>query len=141
MLEHLFGGLAPWGPVLLRLGAGVTFVVHGYPKLFGTQPGPKGFAKHLEGMGFGSPLFWAYVVSISEFFGGICLILGFLTRLWALVFTIQFLVIILKVKWGKGFLMSKGGWEWDWSLLTMAASLLLTGPGRAALDNIFRTGL
>ncbi len=141
MLEHLFGGLASWGPDFLRLGAGVTFVVHGYPKLFGPQPGPKGFSKYLEGMGFQPPLFWAYLVGIAEFFGGIGLLLGFLTRLAALVLTIQFLVIILRMKWSKGFKLEKGGWEWDWALLTMVASLLVTGPGRVALDHYIRTGL
>ena len=86
-------------------------------------------------------VFWAYAVGIAEFGGGICLLLGFLTRLAALVLTIEFLVIILRVKWNKGFLSSQGGWEWDWALWTIVASLLLTGPGRLALDHVIRTGL
>jgi len=141
MLVSLFGGLASWGPDFLRLGAGVTFVLHGYPKLFGPQPGPKGFSQHLQSLGFSAPLFWAYLVGCAEFFGGICLLLGFLTRLAALVLAIEFLVIILKVKWAKGFELSKGGWESDWWLLTMLVSLLVTGPGRAALDSRIHTGL
>ncbi len=140
MLDGLFSGLASWGPTLLRLGAGITLVVHGYPKLFGPQPGPKGFAGYLKSLGFPSPLLGAYAVGVAEFAGGICLLLGFLTRLAALVLAIQFLIIILKVKWSKGFLLSKGGWEWDWALLTMMVSLLLTGPGRLALDNRIHTG-
>jgi len=140
MLDFL-GHYAAWGPVFLRLGAGITVAVHGYPKLFGPQPGPKGFAQYLKSLGFAGPETMAYVVAIAEFVGGICLILGFLTRLAALVIAIEFLVIILKIKWSKGFLMSGGGWEWDWALLTMAISLLLTGPGRLALDNAIHTGL
>lgn len=141
MLDTVFGGLAPWGPDLLRLGAGITFVVHGYPKLFGPQPGPKGFSQYLKSLGLPAPLFWAYAVGLAEFGGGICLLIGFLTRLAALVLAIEFIVIILKVKWSKGFQMSNGGWEWDWALLTMVASLLVTGPGRLALDHTIRTGL
>lgn len=140
MLVSLFGGLAVWGPVVLRLGAGITFVVHGYPKLFGPTPGPKGFAGYLKSLGIPNPQFMAYVVGVAEFGGGICLLLGLFTRLAALVLAVEFLVIILRVKWTKGFLMSTGGWEWDWALLTMVLSLLLTGPGRAALDNRLHSG-
>jgi putative oxidoreductase len=140
MLDFL-GRYVPWGPDLLRLGAGITFVVHGYPKLFSTEPGPKGFSGYLQSLGIKPSLPWAYVVGISEFVGGVCLLLGFVTRLAALVLAIEFLVIILRVKWNKGFLLSKGGWEWDWALLTMLVSLLLTGPGRLALDHRVHTGL
>ncbi len=130
-------GVAAWGPVALRVGAGVVFLVHGYPKLFGPQPGPRGFAQSLQARGFAPPLFWAFTVAIAEFVGGIFLLVGLLTRLVALVLAIEFLVIILKVKWPKGF----GGWEYDWTLLAMMVALLLTGPGRWALDHALRLPL
>jgi putative oxidoreductase len=136
----VIAGLAAWGPLVLRIGSGVVFVVHGYPKLFGPQPGPRGFAQYLQSLRFAPPLFWAYAAAVAEFVGGICLLAGFLTRLAALVLAIEFLVIILRVKWSKGFAPpGGGGWEYDWALLTMAVTLLLTGPGRWALDN--RLGL
>ena len=134
----MVSGLATWGPVLLRLGGGVTFVVHGYPKLFGSQPGPKGFARYLQSTGFAPPLFWAYVVGVVEFTGSIFLLAGLLTRVAALLLAIEFLLIIVRVKWSKGFLSQTGGWEWDWALLTMMAALVLTGPGRWALDTLLR---
>ncbi len=141
MLQHWFGGLASWGPDFLRLGAGVIFIMHGSPKLFGPKPGVKGFAGYLQSLGFAPPLVWAWVVAIAEFVGGVCLIVGFLTRFWALVLAIQLLVIIFRVKWAKGLDMGKGGWEYDWVLLMTALSLLVTGPGRAALDHYIPTGL
>lgn len=141
MLQHWFGGLSTWGPDFLRLAAGIILISHGYPKLFGPKPGPKGFAGYLKTLGFSPPLVWAYVVGISEFGGGVFLILGFLTRLAALVVAIQFLVIILRVKWGKGLDMGQGGWEYDMALLAIALSLLVTGPGRVALDHYIPTGL
>jgi putative oxidoreductase len=140
MLDFL-GAYAAWGPTLIRLGAACTLVAHGYPKLFGPQPGPKGFAGYLKNLGIPNPMLMSYVVGIAEFVGGGCLLIGLFTRLAALVVAIQFLVIILKVKWSKGFLLSEGGWEWDWTLLAMMLSLLLTGPGRLALDNRIHTGL
>src|SRR5438132_1062974 len=102
MLQGIFGGLASWGPDFIRLGVAFTFILHGYPKLFGPKPGPKGFAGYV---------------------GGVCILLGFLTRFWALVGAIEFLAIILKVKWSKGFLISNEGWEWDWAILMMLLSL------------------
>ena len=132
MLQGIFGGLASWGPDFIRLGVAFTFILHGYPKLFGPKPGPKGFAGYIGSMGFPSPLFFAYAAGITEFVGGVCILLGFLTRFWALVGAIEFLTIILKVKWSKGFLISNEGWEWDWAILMMLLSLLVTGPGRVA---------
>lgn len=140
MLDFL-GSYAAWGPTLIRLGACITLVVHGYPKLFGPQPGPKGFAGYLKSLGLPSPTLIAYVVGIAEFVGGGCLLLGLFTRLAALALAIEFAVIILKVKWDKGFLLSEGGWEWDWALLAMMLSLVLTGPGRLAVDSRIHTGL
>jgi len=140
MLDFL-GSYAAWGPTIIRLGACITLIMHGHPKLFGAQPGPKGFAGYLKGMGIPNPMLMAYVVAIAEFVGGVCLLIGLFTRLAALVLAIEFVVIILKVKWDKGFLQTNGGWEWDWALLAMMLSLLLTGPGHLALDNRIHTGL
>lgn len=137
---NFFGGLASWGPDFLRLAVGVIMLAHGYPKV-SNLAARKGLTQFLQSLGFSPPTFWAYLVSISEFFGGICLILGLFTRLAALVLAIEFLVIIVKVKWAKGFLSEKGGWEWDWALWMMLLSLLVTGPGRLALDHRLRTGL
>src|SRR5437879_1971983 len=95
MLQGIFGGLASWGPDFIRLGVAFTFILHGYPKLFGPKPGPKGFAGYLGSMGFPSPLFFAYAAGITEFVGGVCILLGFLTRFWALVGAIEFLTRIL----------------------------------------------
>ncbi len=129
------------GPDLIRLTVGIIMIVHSYPKLFGPKPGPHGFAEYLQTLGFTPPIFWAYAVGSAEFFGGIALLLGFLTRLAAFILAIEFLVIILKVKWSKGFLLQNGGWEWDWALFMMFLSLMVTGPGRWALDNRIHTGL
>jgi len=139
MLETLFGGLASWGPDFLRLGAGVLFVAHGYPKLFGHPPGLRTLAQYLRSMGIPLPIFMATLVGIVEFGGGACLLLGFLTRLAALA--IEFAVIIFKVKWSKGFFAEKGGWEWEGVMLMILLSLLVTGPGHLALDHRIHTGI
>ncbi len=138
---NFFGNWAGWGPDFLRLGVGIMMIIHGYPKLFGAKMGPKGLAQWLKSIGFSPPLFWAYVLGISEFLGGICILLGLFTRLVALVLAIEFLVIIFRVKWAKGWSAGEGGWEWDFVFLTMLLSLLVTGPGRWALDSRIHAGL
>jgi putative oxidoreductase len=137
---NFFGTLASWGPDFLRLGAGVIMIAHGYPKI-SNPAARKGLAQYVQSLGFSPPGFWAWLVGIAEFFGGICLILGLFTRLAALVLAIEFLVIIVRAKWGKGFMLEKGGWEWDWALWMMFLSVLVTGPGRVALDHRIHTGL
>ncbi|MFZ0969189.1 MAG: DoxX family protein, partial [Candidatus Acidiferrales bacterium] len=58
--------LRPLGLLLLRLGLGIIFVSHGYPKLFGHTQQWIGNFQH---MGF--PSYFAYISGILEFFGGL----------------------------------------------------------------------
>ena len=69
------------------LPPGFFFLPHGMQKLFGFWGGDiaktaEGFAKQ----GLNPSLFWAYYIGSLEFFGGICLILGLLTRPVAALF-------------------------------------------------------
>ena len=68
-----FSELAPF---ILRLVLGIIFIVHGYPKLFKAFGQTAGF---FESVGIKPAKFWVVVVGISEFFGGIALLVGFLT--------------------------------------------------------------
>src|ERR1700720_4440880 len=72
--------LKPLALLLLRLGLGIIFVSHGYPKLFThLDQTTEGFVK----MGF--PAYFAYIAGVLEFFGGILLILGLFTRIAGLL--------------------------------------------------------
>jgi putative oxidoreductase len=65
---------------VIRLILGVVFIAHGYPKLF--VWGISGVSQFFGQLGIPFPGFFAVVVSIVEFFGGIALILGLFSR-WA----------------------------------------------------------
>jgi putative oxidoreductase len=143
------------GLLLLRLVVGGTMVAHGYPKLFGgpdkevpekalkllgpnwepftKNSGPKQFAVGLENMGIPYPVAGAYASGIAEFFGGIGLLLGFKTRLAALLIIGNLSVAIWKVHWKNGF-FGQGGFELPLSLATGAATLMLGGPGVLSVD-------
>jgi putative oxidoreductase len=117
-----------WALVALRVGLGVVLVIHGYAKLFGTG-GVEGFSGMLENLRFPAPLFFAYVVSLLEFVGGIMLIIGLWTKVVASLVLVQFLVILLYVK-KLAFPQSDS----DLLIFAMALSLVLTGAGMYSVD-------
>lgn len=122
------------GLLLLRLALGAAFVAHGYPKLFRMFGG---FAGWLDSIGIKPGRFWALVVGVVEFFGGLALIIGLFVQLAALLIAVDMLVAMIKVKWGKvGFVeMEKTGWELDLIYLVAAVLLLVSGAGSYSLDS------
>jgi putative oxidoreductase len=77
------------GSILLlgRLLIGILYLPSGFGKLTGIHgPGLEGFAHYLAGKGVPGPaIAWAVVAAAIEFFGSLALILGFQTRLVALL--------------------------------------------------------
>ena len=63
-----------WALLVARIVVGVIFMAHGAQKLFGAFGGP-GLSAVVQMMG---PL--GYLVTVGEFFGGLGLIFGFLSR-------------------------------------------------------------
>jgi putative oxidoreductase len=123
--------LQPLGLLALRLILGTIMIAHGYSKVF--HGGFAAHAQHVANMGL--PFWLGYLSSITEFFGGILLIAGLLTRCVALAMMIDMFVAIWKVHWKNG-MFGKGGFEFPLTLLTIAFALLLFGAGPIALDAI-----
>lgn len=125
----------PWGLVVLRAVAGTIFIVHGIPKLFGPSPGIAGFTAWLRSMYVPLAGFFGLLVPLTEFFGGIALIVGFLVQPVALLLAIEMVVAgaLKKMKMGKGF-SGDGGWEFDLILAAAMIILLTSGAGAFALD-------
>ncbi len=116
-----------WGLLTLRLAMGIVFVFMGYGKLFGASPGIEGFTGMLMDIGVPAPVFFAYLVSIIEFFGGIAIILGFATRIFAPLLAIIMVVAFVTVK------KTLPGGNIDLTLFSMAVALTLIGPGGLSL--------
>ncbi len=136
--------LLPWAPVALRLGLAVIFIAHGGQKLFGLWSGP-GLQTTIEAFerSLGMPSYLTLIVVGTEFFGGLTLLLGFLTRIAAAGLAADMTAAIIKVHFMNGFFLNwsitpgKGhGIEFNLALLAMTLSLLLSGPGRLALDRL-----
>ena len=111
--------------LIVRVIAGVIFAAHGAQKLFGAWGG-MGLEKTVEQMG--SPL--GYLVTVGEFFGGLGLIVGFLTRFSAASLIIIMFGAIALVHGKNGFLLQNQGFEYNLALIGLLAPVFLCGPGR-----------
>lgn len=113
--------------LLMRVIVGVIFAAHGAQKLFGAFDGP-GLSKIVEMMG---PL--GYFVTIGEFFGGIGLIVGFLSRFSAAALIVIMIGAIATVHGQHGFFLSNSGFEYNLALIGLLTPIFLLGPGRFAV--------
>ena len=125
---------------ILRLVLGVVFFAHGAQKLLGWFGGygltaTVGAFTH---MGMPAPI--VYLIIATEFFGGLGLILGFLTRIPALGIGCLMVGAIFLVHLPNGFFMNwannqKGeGIEYHLMAIAMTAVLLLRGAGAFSVD-------
>ncbi len=125
------------GLLVLRLLTGFGIMLHGYGKLGAAE----GFAA-----GVGVPVFMAWMAILTEFIGGILIILGALTPLVSLMLTGNMAYAAFHhFSKGDGFLLkpSNGMYEvgYEFASLYLVAffAILMAGPGKLALDYlIFR---
>src|SRR5215207_106904 len=117
--------LLMFGPLPIRILAGITFIAHGLPK----------FENIAETQGFfgsiGLPPELALPIGLLEVIGGIFLLVGVVTRIAAALLIIDMMGAIFLVKISKGFV---GGYELELLLVAIGISLLLTGPGRISIE-------
>ena len=128
VLQGLYAALAPVTVLYMRLIAGIAFMVHGWPKIMS----PMGAVGMVEGLGFHPGWFWSPLLAGTEFFGGLLLALGLLTRPAAFAVSIV-LCVTTYFHWvvqAEGF----GGAEKSLLWLAITLYFLAHGGGRLSLD-------
>ena len=141
--ELLFGTYPSWSHLIVRLGLGVIFFAHGAQKLFGWFGGG-GLKATIAGFRqMKIPPAATVIAACVECFGGLAVLLGFLTRPAALGLIVVMLVAIAKVHARHGFFMNwyvtpgKGhGFEFNLALIAMALAILIGGGGILSVDRL-----
>jgi len=139
-LLHTHGSVAL---LPLRFGTGIILAAHGSQKLFGWfggygLAGTAGFFESQLGMAPG--ILWAFLASAGEFFGGLMLIAGALTRIGAALNVVTMAVAIILVH-PNAFFSANNGMEFPLILLAANATLLIAGAGGWSVDRVLASRL
>jgi putative oxidoreductase len=131
------GGFAA---LALRVPVGLILAAHGAQKLFGWFGGYglEGTGQWLASIGLEPGYLMALLAGSAEFFGGLALVLGLLTRPAAVVAAFTMLVAIFAVHIGNGLFMANNGYEYALTLFAATVALAIQGAGRFAVDNLLQ---
>jgi putative oxidoreductase len=132
-----------WTQTVVRVILGTVFFAHGAQKLQGWIAGAclrktLGTLHEFAGL----PVSLAYVATMSEFFGGVGLIVGLLSRVAAIGICVTMLSAIAMVHWRFGLFMNwfgdnKGhGFEYHLLAIGLAIVIIVRGSGALSLDRL-----
>lgn len=124
-----------YGATALRIPVGIVLAAHGAQKLFGWFGGYglEATGQWLASIGFEPGYLMALLAGSAEFFGGIALVLGLLTRPAAAVAAFTMLMA-MTVHVGNGLFVSNNGYEFALVLLAASVSLVFQGGGSLSAD-------
>ncbi|WP_221929865.1 DoxX family membrane protein [Fodinibius sediminis] len=120
------------GLLLLRVGLGIMFMLHGYPKVFGGPEMWSQVGSSLQSIGIGfAPMFFGFMAGIIEFFGGLFLLLGlFFVPSVLLLLIVMLVATFTHLGAGDPFTLYSHSIE----LGIVFLSLLFIGSGKYNLD-------
>jgi putative oxidoreductase len=124
------------GALVMRLVLGIIMVRYGYTKII--PSGALYTFSHTVGR-MQLPVWLGYVAAFTEFFGGMLLIIGLLTRIAALGTAIDMAVAIIKVHLHGG-LMGPNSFALPLALFAISLMLVFTGCGWMGLDDFVGRG-
>lgn len=138
LLQKILNSKAGAAALILRVPVGLILAAHGAQKLFAWFGGYglEGTGQWMTSIGL-EPGYWlALMAGSAEFFGGIALALGLLTRPAAVVTAFTMLIAIFSVHINNGLFMANNGYEYALTLLVATAALAIQGAGSFSLDNV-----
>ncbi|HEY5715951.1 MAG TPA: DoxX family protein, partial [Psychromonas sp.] len=122
---------------ILRVPLGLILAAHGSQKLFAWFGGYglEGTGQWMASIGFTPGYLMALLAGSAEFFGGIALILGLLTRPAAFI-TAFTMLMAMTFHIGNGLFIANNGYEYALMLLIASLTLTLQGAGRFSVDQL-----
>lgn len=121
------------GLLIIRIGLGILFALHGYPKVFG---GPEkwvevGMSMQQLGIEF-APMFFGFMAGVIELFGGLFMVFGiFYTPTMILLALLMGVTALQNIAAGQG--LTEFSHPLEMTLVFLG--LLFIGPGQYSLDN------
>ena len=124
------------GLLVLRLGVGLPFALHGFQKLFGWFDGGgfRGTSGWFASLGFGDGRAATLLAGTGEIVGGLGLATGLLTPLAAAAVAGTMTTAAFVNNAENGYWSVAKGWELNGYLVVVAAALAVAGPGALSLD-------
>jgi putative oxidoreductase len=137
LINKLLDSHAGLEALILRVPIGLILAAHGSQKLFAWFGGHglEGTGQWMASIGLQPGFIMALLAGSAEFFGGVGLMLGLLTRVSAAVNALTMLVALLSVHWVNGFFLDTHGIEYALALLAACTALILMGGGRYSVDD------
>lgn len=120
------------GLLIIRIGVGVMFITHGYPKLVGGPDYWEAVGKAMGHIGIHFlPVLWGLLAALVETLGGIFLIIGFFFRPTALLLAFTMLIATLQhLKSGDALMVASHAIE----IGAVFLGLSFLGPGKYSVD-------
>ncbi|HBN15283.1 MAG: DoxD-like family protein [Gammaproteobacteria bacterium] len=136
LIQRTLNSNAGLAALVLRVPVGIILVAHGAQKLFGWFGGYglEGTGQFMSSLGLEPGYLMALLAGSAEFFGGLALLLGLLTRPAALVSAFTMAVALFSAHIGNGLFMSNNGYEYALTLLAATLALAIQGAGTLSLD-------
>ena len=123
------------GLLILRVGIGLIFVLHGYPLLIAGTAKWTWLGRQMSFLGITfAPAFWGFIAAASELVGGALLVVGLRARIAAFFMSgVMFVASYMHLSQGDGF----SGAAHALSMLTVFVSIMFSGAGEYSLDRLF----
>lgn len=121
----------------LRVPVGIILAAHGAQKIFGWFGGYglEGTGQWMASIGLEPGYLMGLLAGSAEFYGGLALVLGLLTRPAAVVSAFTMLVAIFSVHFEHGLFLTNNGYEYALALFAATVALTIQGAGSFSVDN------
>ncbi len=126
------GNYKNFGLLIIRVGLGIMFIYHGYPKLIGGPHKWRAIGEAMKYVGIHFwPVFWGFLAAAVEAVGGVLLIIGWQFRVVCMLLVVN-LIVAAMFHFGTGGGMEEAAHAIEDAIVF--AGLIFIGPGKYSAD-------